>query len=126
MLPALDSLTITQVLSNRQQQVCRLFLDAPEYPNLNNSSDDSDPAVVLAVLPNLKHLVTPLPGQKDPQGAICCTISASHDSYLKGLAAGAPNLHTLRILNSFQGNTEVLQSFSSLVELHVCVGGLLR
>lgn len=131
-LTALESFTIHQVASDGQQQVCNPPFMLPEPCATASSSSGPScctargPDGLLAPLDNLKHLTTPLPGQKCKQGWVSCTLSASHDNYMRALAAGLPHLQSLRVLGGFQGDTEVFQAFGQLTKLHACVGGLLR
>lgn len=79
-----------------------------------------------AILPNLHHLHTPLPGQHDNVGAVVCTISASHDSYLRSLAQLAPALQSLTVGGPNQGDLMELRQCAHLTRLHIQIGALLR
>lgn len=101
----LECLTITQLAPSSAQLVCQMPERLP---------------------PSLTQLQTPLPGQTARSGSVACTLAASHSRYLAGLARLLPQLRSLRVLGSMEGDTDVLPGFQALTELQVCVGGLFR
>jgi hypothetical protein len=105
-LPALESLTIQSVSLLSRQQTCSALQPFP-IPN------------------TLKHLATPLPGQKDRHGEVVCSFTASHEGYVRDLAA-LEGLESLRLLGAYEGGTQIFGQMQQLSELVVGVGGALR
>jgi hypothetical protein len=77
------------------------------------------------VPPNLKHLVTPLPGQKHQHGEVVCSLVASHEGYVRSIAA-LQGLQSLRLVGAYEGGTQLFGQMQQLSELVVGVGGALR
>jgi hypothetical protein len=73
----------------------------------------------------LKHLSTPLPGQKHRNGQVLCSLTASHESYVKAVA-DLPGLQSLRLTGAYEGGTQLFAGMQQLSELVVGVGGALR
>lgn len=79
---------------------------------------------------SLKHLTTPLPGQhhitSDCKLAVQCSLQESHESYLAALAAGLPDLHSLTVIGTYEGQEEVLTGYKQLQQLRCSFGGAFR
>jgi uncharacterized protein YegP (UPF0339 family) len=75
--------------------------------------------------PNLKHLVTPLPGQKHSNGEVVCSLAASHEGYVRDIGA-LRGLQSLRLTGAYEGGTQLFGQMQQLSELVVGVGGALR
>jgi hypothetical protein len=75
--------------------------------------------------PSLKYLVTPLPGQKHRHGEVVCSLAASHEGYVRDIAA-LPGLQSLRLVGAYEGGTQLFAQMQQLTELVVGVGGALR
>lgn len=128
-LARLQSLTIRQTSAASHELICNLPVGpsvnaASAGASLSSSAGFREPETI--VMHSLKHLTTPLPGQHSEGGAVACTIEHSHNTFMQGLVALAPNLESLTVVGHYQGDCQVFQEFRHLSELHVCVGGLLR
>jgi hypothetical protein len=104
--PLLESLRIESVSLLSRQQVCSAL--QPHF-----------------IFSSLKHLSTPLPGQKHKLGQVLCSLAASHEGYVRAIGA-LPGLESLRLVGAYEGGTQLFGQMQQLSELVVGVGGALR
>lgn len=109
---ALRSLTVENVPHNEQVSVAGLSCNLEDH---------------ITQLPaQIIQLTTPLPGQYNKGGKVVCALNASHEGYLRDLAAGLPQLLALTVLSPYEGREEVFEGFEKLQELHCELGDAFR